>query len=84
MIIIILIRVTLPLTFFSAVYRNECSPGPAYLVTHTRFGLDGTPVYSMLGRAKDASKYLLAASKGGGGIEREGSSIGGPEEAKNY
>lgn len=43
------------------VFKSECSPGPAYHVQHqiTRFGMDGTPKYSMLGRSKDGSKTNL-------------------------
>ena len=40
------------------VFRRDCSPGPGYFVQSsiTRFGNDGTPTYSILGRAKDPSK----------------------------
>ena len=38
-----------------AVFGKSYGPGPAYAVHHriTRHGLDGTPVYSILGRARD-------------------------------
>ncbi|XP_042198750.1 outer dense fiber protein 3-like protein 2 [Callorhinchus milii] len=43
----------------SALYYSDCSPGPQYYVDPkiTRFGQNGTPAYSMLGRAKHSSKY---------------------------
>ncbi len=41
-----------------AVYCVDSSPGPQYHVDAkiTRFGRDGTPAYSMLGRMKAQSK----------------------------
>ena len=43
------------------VMKEECSPGPAYSVNCrlTRYGMDGTPIYSMLGRNKDGSKTKI-------------------------
>lgn len=45
---------------FCAVFWKDCSPGPGYYVKSsiTRFGTDGTPMYSILGRAKDPSKSI--------------------------
>ena len=46
------------LPFFPAsVFKKESSPGPGYMVhpSITRFGKDGTPKYSILGRQKDPS-----------------------------
>lgn len=42
-----------------AVYCVDCSPGPKYHIDAkmTRFGRDGTPAYSMLGRIKSKSKF---------------------------
>jgi len=47
----------------TAVFRKDCSPGPGYFVdsTTTRFGTDGTPSYSILGRAKDPSEYSMCS-----------------------
>ncbi len=41
-----------------AVFRKDCSPGPGYFIVPTinRFGMDGTPTYSILGRQRDPSK----------------------------
>ncbi|KAM3875629.1 outer dense fiber protein 3-like protein 2b isoform 1-T1 [Diretmus argenteus] len=41
------------------MYCVDSSPGPRYYVDAkiTRFGRDGTPAYSMLGRMKEASKF---------------------------
>lgn len=43
---------------FPAVYCVDSSPGPKYHIDAkvTRFGRDGTPAYSMLGRMKAESK----------------------------
>lgn len=43
------------------VFRNDCSPGPSYMVDKkiTRFGVDGTPMYSILGRSRNASEKTL-------------------------
>ena len=43
-----------------AVYCVDSSPGPRYHVDAkmTRFGRDGTPSFSMLGRMKEQSKFL--------------------------
>lgn len=43
------------------VFKKESSPGPKYMVDYhyTRFGRDGTPHYSMLGKNKDMGKMLL-------------------------
>ena len=45
---------------FFPVFRKDCSPGPGYFIeaSITRAGKDGTPVYSILGRQKDPSKYF--------------------------
>lgn len=47
--------------FLCTVYRVDSSPGPQYHIDAkiTRFGKDGTPAYSMLGRMKAQSKLLL-------------------------
>ena len=56
------------LTFIVAlivsVFRKDCSPGPGYFIeaSITRGGKDGTPVYSILGRQKDPSKYFWAVT----------------------
>ena len=44
--------------FFRAVFRKDCSPGPGYHIDSatTRFGTDGTPSYSILGRQRDQSE----------------------------
>lgn len=44
-----------------AVYCVDSSPGPQYHIDAkiTRFGRDGTPAYSMLGRMKAESKFQL-------------------------
>ena len=41
-----------------AVFRKDASPGPGYFVDPaiSRFGRDGTPSYSILGRQKDPSE----------------------------
>lgn len=42
-----------------AVYGVDSSPGPKYHIDAkiSRFGKDGTPAYSMLGRMKAESKF---------------------------
>jgi hypothetical protein len=42
-----------------SMFRKDCSPGPGYFVNHriNRFGTDGTPNYSILGRAKDPATF---------------------------
>ena len=46
------------LKLFLSDFKNECSPGPKYSINPrvTRGGLDGTPVYSILGQQKDQRK----------------------------
>lgn len=46
---------------FLAVYCVDSSPGPQYHIDAkiTRFGRDGTPAYSILGRVKAQSKFLF-------------------------
>lgn len=45
----------------SLVYGADCSPGPRYLMEEkiTRFGKDGTPAYSILGRGKNLGKQSV-------------------------
>lgn len=49
----------------STVYCVDSSPGPQYHVDakFTRFGKDGTPAYSMLGRMKAQRKFPLMYQK---------------------
>lgn len=44
-------------------FKNECSPGPKYWINPrvTRGGLDGTPVYSILGQQKDQQSFKTPA-----------------------
>ena len=39
------------------MFKKDSSPGPGYMVhpSITRYGKDGTPCYSILGRAKEQS-----------------------------
>ncbi|XP_002157290.3 ciliary microtubule associated protein 1A [Hydra vulgaris] len=41
------------------LFKTDSSPGPGYMVNSaiTRFGKDGTPKYSILGRAKDPKTF---------------------------
>lgn len=41
------------------MFKKDCSPGPGYFIepTVTKVGKDGTPIYSILGRQKDPSKF---------------------------
>ncbi|KAL5499636.1 hypothetical protein EMCRGX_G011088 [Ephydatia muelleri] len=43
-----------------SMFKSECSPGPGYFINPrcTRFGKDGTPVYSILGRQKDLTQFM--------------------------
>lgn len=42
-----------------AVRKRDINPGPAYYIDPkiTKTGADGTPIYSMLARQRDPSKY---------------------------
>ena len=42
------------------MFRKDCSPGPVYFIDPalSRFGRDGTPSYSILGRQNDPSMCL--------------------------
>jgi len=44
-------------------YKDECSPGPAYLVRSaiTRTGVDGTPHYSLYGKATNLTSFRTPA-----------------------
>ena len=46
------------------MFKKDSSPGPGYMVhpSITRWGKDGAPQYSILGRQKDPSKYILLKS----------------------
>ena len=43
------------------MFKKDNSPGPGYMVhpSITRYGKDGTPSYSILGRQKDQSKFQI-------------------------
>lgn len=43
-----------------SVIKKDCSPGPAHAIDpkFTRFGKDGTPQYSILGRQRDPCEKL--------------------------
>ena len=43
------------------VFKKDSSPGPGYMVhpSITRYGKDGAPQYSILGRQKDPSMFIL-------------------------
>ena len=43
------------------VFKKDSSPGPGYMVhpSITRYGKDGAPQYSILGRQKDPSMFFL-------------------------
>ena len=45
------------------VYSVDSSPGPQYYIDAkmTRFGRDGNPAYSMLGRVRGPSKFTPTA-----------------------
>ncbi|XP_064407454.1 ciliary microtubule associated protein 1A-like [Halichondria panicea] len=45
--------------FKNSMFGKDCSPGPGYHVESavTRFGTDGTPAYSILGRPKNARTF---------------------------
>jgi len=43
----------------SSMFKKDSSPGPGYMVhpSITRYGKDGTPMYSILGRAKEHNSF---------------------------
>ena len=43
------------------MFKKDSSPGPGYMVhpSITRYGKDGAPQYSILGRQKDPSMFFL-------------------------
>jgi len=45
----------------NSMFRKDCSPGPGYFVNPkiNRHGSDGTPSYSILGRAKDQNTFKV-------------------------